>query len=133
MPYLIDTDWMIDRLDGLPGAIELIDGLVDEGIAISVITYLELYEGVFRTEDPDANELKLTSALSPIPVLLVSRDVARRCAAIRSGLRSAGKRVNRRGLDLLIAATALAHDLTLVTRNVADYSDIPGLRLHSGS
>ncbi len=31
--------------------------------------------------------------------------------------------------DLLIAATALEHDLTLVTRNVRDFEDIEGLRL----
>jgi len=42
-------------------------------------------------------------------------------------LRRQGKRVNNRALDLLIAATAIEHDLTLVTRNLQDYGDIPGL------
>jgi tRNA(fMet)-specific endonuclease VapC len=59
-----------------------------------------------------------------------STAVARRCASLREQLRTAGKRVRPRALDLLIAATALDHNLTLVTRNVKDYDDIPDLRLY---
>jgi predicted nucleic acid-binding protein len=36
--------------------------------------------------------------------------------------------VRQRALDLIIAATALEHDLTLVTRNREDFQDIPGLQ-----
>jgi len=35
-------------------------------------------------------------------------------------------------LDLLIAATALEHELTIVTRNIEDFNDIPGLVLYAG-
>jgi predicted nucleic acid-binding protein len=38
--------------------------------------------------------------------------------------------ITSRVLDLLIAATALKHNLTLVTRNVKDYDDIPDLGLY---
>lgn len=38
MPYLIDTDWMIDRLAELPEAVTRFDGLLADGIAISIIT-----------------------------------------------------------------------------------------------
>ena len=40
------------------------------------------------------------------------------------------KRVKSRALDLINAAIALEHDLTLVTRNVEDYQDIPDLKLY---
>jgi len=40
------------------------------------------------------------------------------------------KRVKSRALDLINAAIALERDLTLVTRNVEDYKDIPGLQLY---
>jgi predicted nucleic acid-binding protein len=59
------------------------------------------------------------------------RAEAQRCAEIREVLRSEGKRVRQRALDLMIAATALEHDLTLVTNNAADYQDVPGLRLRA--
>jgi len=56
--------------------------------------------------------------------------VARRCARLRLDLKNRGKRVRSRALDLITAATALEHGLTLVTRNTVDYHDIPGLTLH---
>ena len=45
MAYLIDSDWMIDGLDELPNAVNLINGLAPEGVSISIITYLELHQG----------------------------------------------------------------------------------------
>ena len=56
---------------------------------------------------------------------------ARRCAQLREALRRQGKRPDRRAYDLLIAATAIESDLTLVTRNVADFRDIEDLKLHT--
>jgi predicted nucleic acid-binding protein len=50
----------------------------------------------------------------------------------RHGLDGDGacKRVNQRALDVVIAATAIEYGLTLVTRNITDYADIPDLTLH---
>ena len=49
---------------------------------------------------------------------------------MRVQLRSQGRSVRNRALDLLIAATAIQHNLTLVSRNADDYRDIPGLTLY---
>jgi len=65
--------------------------------------------------------------------LPLSQAVARRCARLRHGLKQQGKRVHPRALDLIIAATALEHNLTLVTRNIIDYNDIPDLKLYQTS
>jgi len=43
VPYLLDTNWVIDYLAGEEGAAELIDNLVAEGIGISLITYMEVW------------------------------------------------------------------------------------------
>jgi predicted nucleic acid-binding protein len=48
-------------------------------------------------------------------------------AQLRLTLRQQGRPITHRALDLLIAATALQHHLTLVTRNTQDYDDIPAL------
>jgi len=56
--------------------------------------------------------------------------VAKRCAALREQLKHEQKRVKSRALDLINATIALEHDLTLVTRNVEDYQDIPDLELY---
>jgi len=129
MRYLVDSDWAIDYLDGLPSAIQLLQPLFADGIAISIITYIEVYQGVYRRPGPTATEA-LDTLLSTTPVLPISLAVAERCARLRESLRRQGRRVNNRAMDLVIAATALEHDLTLVTRNVADYQDIPELKLY---
>lgn len=52
MPYLIDSNWVIPYLDGDPTALQLLQELAPDGIAISIITYLEIYHGVPRAPDP---------------------------------------------------------------------------------
>ncbi len=132
MPFLIDSDWVIDHLAGAPRARQLLEELAEEGIAVSAITYMEAYQGVLRSPDAARAEVRWAAFASGIPVLAFSTAEARRCAALREALRRTGRRVGARALDLLIAATALEHGLTLVTRNRDDYRDIPGLNLFQG-
>lgn len=130
MRYLVDSDWVIDYLEGEPEALELLLRLADGGIAISIITYMEVYQGVARSPRRNDAEDVLSQLLERVPVLPISPAIARRCAQLREALRTRQKRVQKRALDLLIAATALEHGLTLVTRNVEDYQDIPNISLH---
>ncbi len=133
MPYLIDTDWVIDLLASVPEAVQILDRLAQDGIAISIITYMEAYQGVERSPHPEEAQNKLSALLDSLPVVSLSPAVAQRCARLRETLRKQGKRVNARSLDLIIAATALEYNLTLVTRNTEDYADVPGLKLHRSS
>jgi predicted nucleic acid-binding protein len=130
MPYLVDSDWVIDHLDNVPEAVELLDRLASEGIAVSIVTYMEVIQGRLRSPDPQASEAQFDEFLESVPVVPLSLDVARRCAALRETLRREGRRVNARALDLINAAIAIEHGLTLVTRNTRDYDDIPGLKLY---
>ncbi|MCL4545875.1 MAG: type II toxin-antitoxin system VapC family toxin [Chloroflexi bacterium] len=65
-----------------------------------------------------------------VPIIPFSPEVARRCARLRETLKKHKKRVRARALDLLITATALEYNLTLVTQNTKDYNDIPELKLY---
>src|SRR5918911_3718308 len=127
MAYLIDTDWVVDHLVGDEEANRLLSRLSDEGIAISIITYIEIYQGVLRSPTPQLAERKLQAFVETVSVLSISPAVARRCAHVREMLRKQGKEFRRRAFDLLIAATALEHNLILVTRNRKDYEDVPNL------
>jgi tRNA(fMet)-specific endonuclease VapC len=128
--YLIDTDWVVDHLAGKEEANRLLSRLSDEGIAVSIITYIEIYQGVLRSPTPQDAEHKLQAFIDTVSVLSISPAVARRCAHIRETLRRQRKEFRRRAFDLLIAATALEHDLTLVTRNREDYADVPAIRFY---
>ncbi len=81
-----------------------------------------------RHEDDPGGIQRVSGRGSDSPLLSC---VAERCPLLRETLRSQGRRVNSRALDLMNAATALEHGLTLVTRNVDDYKDIPGLSLYA--
>ena len=129
MPYLIDSDWVIDFLAQESKALQLIEQLAQEGIAISIITVMEVYQGVLRSQE--AASAHFAALVEAVPVLPFSCAVAERCARLRETLRQQGKRPQNRALDLIIAATALTNDLVLVTRNVADYQDLPDLVLYA--
>ena len=130
MPYLIDTDWFIDYIADEPQAVELLEKLAADGIALSIVSYMESYQGVLRSSGQDEARRRFERILQDVPVLPFSLAVARRCAGLREQLRNAGRRVNQRALDLVIASTAIEHDLSLVTRNTDDFRDVPDLKLY---
>jgi tRNA(fMet)-specific endonuclease VapC len=129
MPYLIDSYVVIDHLAGTPEASRLLERLAQDRIAMSIITYMEAFQGVARSPHPEEAQAKFRSLAKSIPILPLSLAVAERCARLRETLRTQQKRVNSRALDLIIAATALEYDLTLVTENIKDFEDIPDLHL----
>jgi predicted nucleic acid-binding protein len=130
MPYLIDSDWVIDYLADIPDARELLERLSAQGLAISIITYMEAWEGLSAQPDRAAAEMKFDAFVQAVVLAPLSPAVARRCAELRRQMRQQGRRVRGRALDLIIAATAIEYDLTLVTRNTADCRDVPGLTLY---
>jgi len=60
--------------------------------------------------------------------LPLTQTIIQRFAQIRGELRRKGQIIG--DFDILIAATAIQHNLTLVTRNMKDYQRIPQLRLY---
>lgn len=131
MRYLLDSDWLIDYLKQDPEALQLVEQLAQEGIAISTITYMEIFQGVLRSRDQLLAQDQFRAFVDAVPVLPFTQSSAEQCAQLRETLRQQGKRPQRRALDLMIAATAMTHDLVLVSRNLVDYQDLPGLVLYS--
>lgn len=126
--YLIDTDWIIDHLRGNVTATQLFTDLAAGGLAISVISYGELYQGVHYARDPERSSRVLRAFLQDKEMLHLTPEIMERFAIIRGQL----SRHNYRqigDMDLLIAATAVHHDLILLTRNRRDFQLVPGLRL----
>jgi len=124
----LDSDITIDYEGGVPSTRAIVEPLLAEGIGVSVITFMEVYQGLLRLPDPDAATAGLRRFLDDVDVLPVTHEIAQRCAVIRADLHRRGRAVRSRALDLLIAATAIEHGLVLVTRNVADYHDVTDLR-----
>jgi tRNA(fMet)-specific endonuclease VapC len=129
MTYLLDSDWLADFLKGRPPAVTLVDSLYTAGIAISIITYAEVYEGIYYGRDRTRYERAYREFLRGVDVLGVNRAVARRFGIVRGALRSQGQLISQ--TDLLIGVTALEHDLVMVTRNLRDFQRVPDLQIYT--
>lgn len=127
MRYLIDTTVLSPYFARNQAAIDLLKQLTPDGIAVSILAYLEAYQGVIERPDPVASRRRFDAFFRSVPILPISPAVARRCAEIRSMLKKQGRSPRRRAFDLVIAATALEHGLAVVTHNTQDYQDIPNL------
>jgi predicted nucleic acid-binding protein len=131
VPYLIDSNCVILYLNGDPDIMSLLQRVRPDGLRISVVTYMEAFQGIERSTTTAETVAGFWAFLAVTPILPLSLPVARRCARLRETLRQRGRRVRSRDLDLIIAATALGYGLTLVTRNVQDSADVPGLAVHA--
>ncbi|RUU10495.1 type II toxin-antitoxin system VapC family toxin [Mesorhizobium sp. M6A.T.Ca.TU.002.02.2.1] len=121
--YLLDTNIVSDVERRLPKPTAWLASIDPDSISLSVITIGEIERGIvkLRKVDPERGtrldlwlrELRRDNADR---ILAVTEEVA-----LAWGRISAGR--TRGSADTLIAATALVHDLILVTRNVADFDD----------
>lgn len=127
MAALIDTSVLIDvergrlSLDALVGTDE------GEEAAISAVTASELLHGVHRTNGARAAKAEafVESLLALVPVIAFDLAEARAHARLSADLSARGVSVGAH--DLLIAATALANDYRVVTRDLRSFPKIDGL------
>src|SRR5262245_10396492 len=91
MIFLVDSDWVADWLKGRPPAVQLLLRLSTDGIAISSVTYGEIYEGIYYGRDPQTHERGFRLFLRTTPVLPLNRSIMRRFARIRGDLRARGQ------------------------------------------
>lgn len=100
-------------------------------LAVSAITLAELAAGPHATSDPDERarrQERLQRAEATFEPLPVDANVARAYGRIYAAVTGAGRKARgARSLDLLIAATALASNLPLYTRNPDDFAGVAGL------
>lgn len=129
MTFLVDTDVVVNWLRGRQSAVTLLSVLEPDGIAVSLITYGEIYEGLYFGHDPRRTTQGFQRFLRSVDVLPLNRLIMRRFALLRGTLRQQGMLLN--DPDLLIAATAMYHDLTLVTGNVRHFQRVPDLQLYT--
>lgn len=72
MSYLVDTDWVVDYLTGQKAADDLFTKLLPSGIAISIVSFSEIYEGIYGSHDPNLAEAAFRAFLRQVTVLGIS-------------------------------------------------------------
>lgn len=124
MSYLVDTDTCSAYLSGDP---RIWQKFIQYGgrLHVSAITAAELFAWVLRANAAPARRQGVLDLLTGVTFLDVDRDVSRKFGEIRACQLDQGRFTPV--LDLLIASTALVHGLAVVTHNVKDFADVPGL------
>ena len=114
--YLVDSDGIIDYLNGFAPTVELLQRLNRQGdVPCSCdVVLAEVYAGLHPHEQQRAEQLLL--ALEFLPT---SPEAARQAGAWK--YRHAREGVTLAITDCLIAAVAVAHDAVVLTRNTRDY------------
>jgi predicted nucleic acid-binding protein len=130
MAYLFDTDAISEVLKPRPAAgyVTWLAAIPREEQFTSAVVVGELYNGAFRSSAAARHLENVEKRVLPA-VTVLSYDVAaaRVYGQVRAQLESAGRPLA--DADLQIAATALIHDLELVTGNVKHFKRVPGLRI----
>lgn len=115
---LLDTSVVIAQAD------EDLEAVLPDELSISVATLAELHYGVLAAKDAETRRYRLRR-LGLIEMLfhpiVIDADVARAFATVADAVKAAGGQPRARVMDLWIAATALAHQIPLYTRNLADF------------
>ena len=123
--YLIDTDTVIYSFKGNAVVTENLRDHRMDPMAISVITYGEMVYGARKSRHVERNLATARRVAEIYPLLPVTQSVVETFASIKADLQIGGNPLD--DMDLLIAATAMSHNLTLVTNNEKHFSRVPGL------
>ena len=126
MSYLLDADTVSFLVRRVPRVLERLARAHPSSIALSVITIMEIEYGLVRqpTKRPRV-EAFLGALLAQARVLPFLEEDARAAATCRASLDARGRPIG--AYDVLIAGTALARGMTVVTGNVREYRRISGL------
>jgi tRNA(fMet)-specific endonuclease VapC len=129
MVYLLDSDWLIKALAGRSRAVSPLERLAGvHRIGVSVITLGEVYQQAFTATNPNAYLTTFRTFIAPFRVIPVTEPIAVRFAELRALLTRRGELIA--DFDILIAATALHYNLTVLTFNYRHFSRIPDLALY---
>ena len=129
MKYLLDTDTIIYFLNmnsSVKGRIEIEK---TKNISISIITLFELYFGAYNSHRIKENIHTINRLRNVIHVFQINESILNSFGKTKTSLKKAGELIG--DFDLVIATTALAHNLTLITNNISHFQRIPSLKIEN--
>ena len=129
LSYLVDTDWAIHYLNGQERIRRRLEEHREVGLALSVISLAEVFEGIYYSTNPKGNKQGLNEFLEGITLLGIDEETCQLFGKERGRLRSIGRMIS--DFDLLIGITARQNELTLLTNNRRHFENIEGLRIES--
>lgn len=125
---ILDSNTISYYFRGDPQVVPRLQAQRPQDVAVPAIVEYELRYGLLRLSPEMAAPrlAALTTLLLPMQKLPFDSECADHAARIRTTLEAAGNPIGPH--DALIAATALRHGATLITRNEREFSRVPGLQ-----
>ena len=127
LDYLLDTDICIHALKGRSAALAALFKTNDGRMAISDVTLFELAYGAEKYQEPQQRLAIIESFIARLELIPFESRAAYHAAEIRARLERSGQTIG--AYDLMIAGTARARGLVLVTNNVRELKRVEGLRI----
>ena len=127
MHYLIDTNIIIYRLKNLGNVNANFLKNKDKHMSLSVIFYGELVFGAKKSKAAEKNMETVNAIKSIFPLLEITSEIMNIFGEIKAYTQKIGKTID--DMDLLIAATAITNNFTLVTHNMKHFKNIPNLKV----
>jgi len=127
--YVLDTDTLIYFFKQMGNVPTRFLQIPPQEIGIPSIVLFELEVGIGKLSAPQKRIEQLTAVLSNVKVLPFGEREAKIAAQIRVTLESQGQPIGP--YDTLIAATALAENAILVTRNTREFGRVPQLKVEN--
>jgi tRNA(fMet)-specific endonuclease VapC len=121
--YLLDTSAVVDVFRRRYGVAARLAALSPDDIRVSAMTVAELTYGSLNSSDPVRNQAQVDAFLQQV----ATAAFGRRAAAAHARIRMASKAAPIGPADMVIAATALAARMTIVTSNMGEFQRVPGL------
>ena len=126
MIFLLDSNICIAALKREPAVISRLDQLPPASVALPAIVVAELAYGACKSQNVSRSLEALALLTSEVPTIDFDFAAAHHYGHIKAVLQREGTPIGPN--DYLIAATALAHRATLITRKVREFARVPGLR-----
>jgi predicted nucleic acid-binding protein len=131
MGFLIDTCIWIDVEQGNLAPADIVAVTGTESVYLSPVTIAELKFGAECAATPTIRQQRLASLarIRVKPMLRIDETTGEIFGSLAAQLKTSGKNHRPRIQDLWLASQAIQHGFTLLTRNVKDFEDIPGLQV----
>jgi tRNA(fMet)-specific endonuclease VapC len=127
--YVLDTNTLIYFFKQQGQVAAHLKNVPASQIAIPAVVLFELEYGLLRSTRPKVQRQGIDAVLRVYRVLDLDHACTKSAACIKHTLALAGTPIGH--VDQLIAGTALAHNLTLITRNTREFERVPGLRVEN--
>jgi len=125
--YALDTNTVLDYFRGRGNVAARLLAVPPSEIALPTIVAYETWVGVLGSRNATQRQVQFEQFLTLVQLLPFDLAAGRKAAEIRLALSRRGKTIGP--MDTLIAATALAREATLVTRNEREFRRVPDLKI----